>query len=91
MNEGGHFDVILPLIEGLRFVEMAAKYDFGAVRMTEVHSKANKNIERLLIRLEQKYKGECDVSSLVIYQSDVANDYTEEMIQLTKDFYVFMP
>jgi tRNA1Val (adenine37-N6)-methyltransferase len=91
LNEGGHFDVILPFIEGLRFVEIAAKYDFGAVRMTEVNSKANKNIERLLIRLEQKYKGDCDVSSLVIYQSDVANDYTDEMIQLTKDFYVFMP
>lgn len=86
----GHFDLILPYIEGLRFVELAAKYDFYPVHITEVKSKEDKPIERLLIRLGYKIHQNVVQDQLVIYQSDKANDYTLDFVALTKEFYMFM-
>lgn len=90
LTDDGHFDVILPYLEGLRFIEMAAMYDFGLVKMTEVRPRIDKNIERLLIRFGMKYNGEKTVSQLIMHKSWDANDYTDEVVALTKDFYLFM-
>ncbi|MBK8627046.1 MAG: methyltransferase [Saprospiraceae bacterium] len=90
LKDDGHFDVVLPYIEGLRFVEMAAQYDFGAVSITEVRPKKEKNIERLLIRLAPKHNGKCVTNELIVQETDEANEYTEDMKALTKDFYLFM-
>jgi tRNA1Val (adenine37-N6)-methyltransferase len=86
----GHFDLVLPYIEGLRFVEMALKYDFGLVHITEVKSGKEKNTERLLIRLGHKFNGTAQTSEIMIYNSPKANDYSKEMVALTRDFYLFM-
>ncbi|MBK9737866.1 MAG: methyltransferase [Saprospiraceae bacterium] len=51
LHPEGHFDVILPYIEGLRFIEMSAKYDLYPHLITQVRSKEHKNIERLMLRL----------------------------------------
>ncbi|HQV67395.1 MAG TPA: methyltransferase [Saprospiraceae bacterium] len=90
LNDNGHFDVILPYLEGLRFIEMASMYDLGCVRIVEVRPRAEKNIERLLIRFEKKYDGLAQTESLVIHKSDQVNDYTDEMIAMTREFYLFM-
>jgi tRNA1Val (adenine37-N6)-methyltransferase len=90
ISDDGHFDLILPYLEGLRFVELAAKYDFGLKHITEVKSFEDKPTERVLIRLGHKYRTDYTTSELVIYKSSNANDYSQEMIALTKDFYLFM-
>jgi tRNA1Val (adenine37-N6)-methyltransferase len=86
----GHFDLILPYIEGLRFIELAAKYDFYPVRVTEVISKADKPVERLLSRLAYKTKSDVIQDQLVVHNSSEANDYSKDFIALTKDFYLFL-
>lgn len=90
ISDDGHFDLILPYLEGLRFVELAAKYDFGLKHITEVKSFEDKPTERVLIRLAHKYRNTSTTSELVIYNSSTANDYSQDMIALTKDFYLFM-
>lgn len=86
----GHFDLILPYIEGLRFIEMASKYDFYPVKVTQVKPLIDKKIERLLIRLGAKYKGDCTNDELIIYRTLTANDYTDQMADLTRNFYLFL-
>ena len=90
LEHDGHFDVILPYIEGLRFIELAAKYDFGVVKLTEVLSREGKGIERLLIRFGMKCNHAYQTDTFVIHNSAHPNDYTLEFQNLTKEFYLFM-
>ena len=90
LSDNGHFDVILPYLEGLRFIEMAAMYDLGCVEMVEIYPRAEKGIERLLIRFGKKFDGTPLTKSLIIHKSNQANDYTDEMIAMTRAFYLFM-
>ncbi|MCB0633922.1 MAG: hypothetical protein KDD15_29525, partial [Lewinella sp.] len=82
----GKFSLILPYIEGLRFCELAATYHLYCTRMTEVHPKAEKPIERLLIQLEKEQK-QTAVDQLII-QHEKRNDWTAAYKKLTKEFYL---
>ena len=88
LNDDGKFAVILPFIEGLRFEEMAATYNLYCTRKTEVKSKADKPVERLLLEFE-KVKKEPIANQLVI-QKEKRNDWTDDYIALTGDFYLKM-
>lgn len=88
LSADGVFDLILPHIEGWRFIELAGQYDLYPVRITEVFTREHKTVERLLIRLGLKYKGMCNRDQLIVQKSGTSNDYTDEFIALTKDFYV---
>lgn len=84
----GHFSVILPHEEGLTFIKMAATFQLFPSRLTAVHSKAEKPVERLLIAF-QKQKQPLQSDELVI-QFEARNDWTPAYIALTKDFYLKM-
>ena len=90
LHPSGHFDVILPYIEGLRFIEMSAKYDLYPHHITEVKSKEHKNIERLLLRFGLHEVEVIQNDALIIYASDAANSYTPAYVALTKAFYLFL-
>lgn len=85
----GHFDLVLPYLEGLRFVEMAGKYDLYLHHLTEVRSRPDRNIERLLIRLGSVQLKEPAMDTLVVYHDDSKN-YSLQFIELTKEFYLNM-
>jgi len=87
LQSDGHFDVVLPYIEGLRFVEMASKYDLYLHRKTEVRSRSERNIERLLLRFGLSQVFNPTEDALVVYQGET-KQYTEEFINLTKAFYL---
>lgn len=84
----GRFSLILPYLEGLRFQELAHTYNLFCSKITEVRPKADKPIERLLLEFTRK-EVEPQLDELVI-QYDGRNQYTEDYIELTKDFYLFM-
>lgn len=86
LSAKGKFCLILPYIEGLRFCELAATYQLYCTRMTEVHPKAEKPVERLLLQLEKTRKPQ-EVDQLVI-QHEKRNDWTIEYQELTRDFYL---
>ena len=90
MAKDGHFDMILPYIEGLRFIELAAKYDFYPVHITEVLPKKGRPIERLLLRFANKFQSNVKKNMIVIRNSDDPKDYTDAFTELTKAFYLFM-
>jgi tRNA1Val (adenine37-N6)-methyltransferase len=88
LNPKGKFCVILPFIEGLRFIDIAKSYHFYCTRLTEVLPKADKGVERLLIEL--KLEEQPTLQNQLIIQHQKRNDFTAEYQQLTKDFYTIL-
>lgn len=84
----GKFCVILPLIEGLRFQELAESYHLYCTKVTEVRPKKEKPVERLLLQLERQKK-EVRKDELII-QHEGNNEWTEKYIALTGAFYLKM-
>lgn len=87
LTENGRFCVILPLIEGLRFQELAESYHLYCTKRTEVIPlKDKKATERLLLQFEKIHKP-LEISSLVIQNGSKRHDYTEEYKSMTKEYY----
>ncbi len=88
LNEQGRLNLILPYIEGLRFEELAKNYGFYVRKITEVFTKSNKPVERLLMSFSKK-EGFVEKESIAIQKdSDLRNDWTDEYKKLTEDFYL---
>lgn len=86
LHPKGKFAIILPYIEGLRFIELAKTYRLFCTKMTEVHSKEDKPVERLLLQFEFQEK-EVQQDKLVI-QKEGRNDWTPAYEALTGAFYL---
>ncbi|MEO0044345.1 MAG: hypothetical protein RL329_3793 [Bacteroidota bacterium] len=87
LHKKGRFCLILPLLEGLRFIEVARNYRFFCTRMTEVRPKPGKNIERLLLQFEWQDQKMVKDELILMLENGQRNDYTPEYIQLTSAFY----
>lgn len=87
LSANGKFAVILPLIEGLRFEELAKTYNLYCTKKTEVLPKKDSTIERLLLQFEREEK-EVVEDQLIVQKSDEANDWTEDFMALTGMFYL---
>ncbi|MEM8525114.1 MAG: methyltransferase [Bacteroidota bacterium] len=87
LTPNGRFAVILPLIEGLRFEEIAKTYNLYCTRKTEVYPKADRNVERLLLQFERTEQS-CKTDQLIVQKGEEANDWTDEFKNLTGDFYL---
>lgn len=84
----GKFSLILPVVEGNEFIEMAQQEGLFLNRLTMVYPKKNKLVERLLMEfgLEEKPQEKTEL----IIQYEKRNHYTPDYIALTKDFYLRM-
>ena len=88
LKSDGKFCVILPFIEGLRFQELARNYNLYCTAITEVHPKQDKPVERMLMQFEHAEKAV--KQDKLIIQKEKRNDWTEEYMALTGDFYLKM-
>ncbi len=90
LKKEGKFSIILPWIEGLRFLEIAKSCMLYCNEMVEVIPKKSKPIERLLMTFEKTPK-ELIKSTLIIQPDDAKrNEYSEDYKNLTKAFYTIM-
>ena len=88
LKKDGKFCVVLPFIEGLRFKELAQNYNLYCTKVTQVKSKKEKPIERLLLQFEKLNQSE--TTDELIIQFEKRNDFTPDYIALTKEFYLKM-
>jgi len=86
LKKGGRFALILPYMEGLRFMELAERSQLYVHRITEVFPKASLAINRLMIEFGWEKKDAPLPTQLVIREED--NSYTAAYRELTKDFYL---
>ena len=81
----GRFCVILPVMEGLRFKEMAMNYGLYCNRITEVKPFPEKTANRVLIQFEKMQK-ELIEDSFVVWEKE--QQYSTDFVDLTSAFYL---
>lgn len=89
LAKDGKFCVILPLIEGLRFQEVAKTYALYCTKITEVKSRPDGSVERLLMQFEKTATENIEKDDLAIYKAK-GKAHSADYIALTKDFYLKM-
>ncbi|NET31931.1 MAG: hypothetical protein F6K19_08000 [Cyanothece sp. SIO1E1] len=88
LHSRGRFATILPLLEGLRFRELAESYHLYCTQMIEVQPKPFRSAERLLLVFEKEAKAiPGHTSTLVLMQEDDIHR-TEAYRSLTEAFYL---
>ena len=87
LSENGIFSVIIPFKEESRIIDLASKVGLFLNRSLHVKGNPDSEIKRSL--LEFSYKGTEVISSELIIETSRHN-YTEDHINLTKEFYLKM-
>jgi tRNA1Val (adenine37-N6)-methyltransferase len=87
LTENGIFSVVIPFKEENKFIETASKFNLSIKRT--LHVKGNPASETKRSLLEFSFlSGNTEVNSLIIETE--RHQYTQEYINLTKDFYLKM-
>ena len=84
----GRFCVILPFMEGVKFLEFAENNGLYANHLTKVKTKVEKQEKRMMMEFELTRKDLVE-DELVIQEEDLA--FTEQYVELTKDYYLGLP
>jgi tRNA1Val (adenine37-N6)-methyltransferase len=85
LKKEGRLAVILPYLEGLKFIELARRFHLMPIRRTSFRARAHKPVERLL--LELGYSGEQEQESEIILYSQ-GEVWSDDYLKLTADFYL---
>jgi tRNA1Val (adenine37-N6)-methyltransferase len=86
LSNNGRANFILPVTEGEQFLSLAKQLDWFISRKCQVRPNAYKSPNRLLLELTKKIE-QCEDSELIIKEN---NNYSQNFISLTKDFYLKM-
>ena len=86
LAKNGRFCVILPYLEGLRFQELATRYNLYCCKITEVLPRPGRAIERLLLQFESQ--AQPIITDQLVIRQDHQEEYTPEYIEMTKAFYL---
>ncbi len=87
LTKDGRFCVVLPMIEGMRFQEMANNYGLYCNKVTEVSPIKGKKANRMLMQFEKNEKVLAK-DEFVVWEKE--GQYSKAQIELTKDFYLDM-
>jgi len=85
----GHFTVILPYLEGLRFCEMAQMYNLSVVTKVNVIGKEDGPIERLLIKFVHASSAKTQKTKDLIIR-DLSGNYTDSYKEITSRYYMHL-
>lgn len=88
LSENGIFSVIIPHKEEERFIDLCAEAELFPVKITRVKGSHNTSIVRSLLAFKRYELAVLTTDELVIEIS--RHLYTQEYINLTKDFYLKM-
>ena len=80
--------MILPFIEGMKFREYSEKNGLYAFHITKVKTKVEKQEKRIMMEM-CLMKKDLKEDELVIQEEDLS--FTDEYLELTKDFYLGLP
>jgi tRNA1Val (adenine37-N6)-methyltransferase len=87
LSDEGKFNVIIPFKEEEKFITIASSFNLFPNRITQVKGSLTSEIKRSL--LEFSFNEKSFTTSLLIIEKE-RHQYTNEYIDLTKDFYLKM-
>jgi tRNA1Val (adenine37-N6)-methyltransferase len=85
LKKEGRLAVILPYLEGLRFIGLASRFQLIPLRRTNFRTRPHKRVERLL--LELGYSGEPEQDTEIILYSE-GEVWSDDYRKVTADFYL---
>ena len=88
ITNDGIFACILPYNEGNKFIELSKEYKFLCHNKMYIANKPSQAIKRILFCLSKKEATTTVSPTLFIRNED--NSYSNDYLQLTKDFYTFI-
>lgn len=88
MSENGIFAVIIPFKEEVRFIDLCAAVELFPIKVTRVKGSHTTPIVRSLLAFKRFELPVLEADELVIEIN--RHEYTDEYIELTKDFYLKM-
>lgn len=88
LSENGIFSVIIPFKEEESFLVLAKEYELFPLKITRVKGNPTTEIKRSLLAFKRFSTTEIEIDELIIETE--RHVYTEEYIDLTKDFYLKM-
>jgi tRNA1Val (adenine37-N6)-methyltransferase len=86
MKEDGSLQLILPYIEGNIFIAEASKYGLYCNSILKIRPLPSSEIRRLILKFSKIRKK--PVESFLTIEHGRRHEFTEEYINLTKDFYL---
>jgi len=87
LSENGIFSVIVPNKEEEKFINLCAEFELYPIKVTRVKGTPTTEIKRSLLAFSKTQK-QTLIDELII--ETARHQYTEEYIDLTKDFYLKM-
>ncbi len=87
LHPQGRVSMILPVIEGLRFLELIQRYRFHIRRKTILRPRKNLPAERILFEFGMNPIDLCDSSHITMYKGD-KSEYDPSYKEITKAFYL---
>jgi len=88
LSNEGKVSIILPVIEGLRFVELVERNRFYVTRKTKMRPRASKPVERLLFEFRSSKPSSELIEEEIVMYNDGDNEYTSQYKELTKEYYL---
>ncbi len=87
LKPGGRLSFIIPAVDQKQFTGLADFHRLQPSRLTWVRPAPGKEYSRCLIEFTGMTGIACSENELIIRESDL-NTYSEEYIELTRDFYL---
>ncbi len=88
LSEKGILSVVIPFKEEENFIALAKRAELYPFKITHVKGTPLKGVKRSLIAFSASEIEKCEINELIIETS--RHQYTEDYIDLTKDFYLKM-
>jgi tRNA1Val (adenine37-N6)-methyltransferase len=88
LSENGIFAVILPFKEEQRFIDLCAEFELFPVKITRVRGNSSTPIVRSLLAFKRYELSTLEADEVII--ETARHQYTNDYIDLTKDFYLKM-
>jgi tRNA1Val (adenine37-N6)-methyltransferase len=88
LSENGIFSVIIPFKEEEKFLALAKDYELFPLKITRVKGTPTSEVKRSLLAFSRNEISNFPINELVI--ETARHIYTNEYIELTKDFYLKM-
>ncbi|MFI1773013.1 tRNA1(Val) (adenine(37)-N6)-methyltransferase [Thalassobellus citreus] len=87
LSEDGVFSVIIPFKEEISFIELASKHNLLLNKTLHIKGNPNSEIKRSLLEFSFR-ESDININELIVETE--RHQYTEDYINLTKDFYLKM-
>lgn len=88
LSEKGIFNLIVPFKEQDTCIGLAAQFGMYLIKITQVKGNPDAEVKRSLLAFSFQQPTDVDASLLIIEKA--RHQYTQEYIELTKDFYLKM-